>query len=125
MMISSRSVLFLYCFSSLVSELLVMFFIYVVWGRVCLFYSYRYRKRRGVIDLSSGVSFLMFVFIFLATPISLGIVYKVVLCKLLLGVGLFPMVCWVIYRVLEQVFLVLLLVGGLVPKSYISYFTLV
>nr|YP_009138983.1 NADH dehydrogenase subunit 2 [Clinostomum complanatum]AJR28001.1 NADH dehydrogenase subunit 2 [Clinostomum complanatum] len=108
--------------------LIPFFFVYLVWsvGCVCVLWSY---FSKGVFDgLLSGIGFkfvFYFCVFFLTTPVSLALFYKLLSCYVMFSCGLVPLVCWSLYSVSEQWFLIKFIVSSVVPKNSLNVLSVV
>nr|YP_009261933.1 NADH dehydrogenase subunit 2 [Echinochasmus japonicus]AKL39061.1 NADH dehydrogenase subunit 2 [Echinochasmus japonicus] len=118
MMLSSSACLVA---SSLVvsSELILyLFLVYCVWcSLVILFLAlYGFDGQMGV--SSGGVGYyLFFCLLLLSFPFSFSVFYKLLLSVVMFSCGLAVMVCWVLYSISEQFYLLKYLMSCSVPKS--------
>lgn len=125
MMLSSRSVLISLSFSgSSIDSVLIIFIIYFLWRSFVLFFFYS----EGLKEMSQTNYFLFiffYSFLLLTLPLSFSIFYKISVCVSIFSTGLFFLVCWVLYSISEQFYLISFLVRVFSQKGGPSLLVLV
>lgn len=126
MMLSSSACL-VACSSFVRSDLVLYFFVvYCLWcSRVVLFFC-RYCSG-GQMRLENGRLgyYLFFCLLLVSFPLSFSIFYKLFLSILMFSCGAVVLVCWVVYSVSEQFYLLKYLMSCRVPKSLLGVLSVV
>nr|YP_009533202.1 NADH dehydrogenase subunit 2 [Cyathocotyle prussica]AYH51387.1 NADH dehydrogenase subunit 2 [Cyathocotyle prussica] len=127
MMVSSSVLLVLMSFCVSIDLLGLFFLIYVVWCSFTILYlaSLESLQNFGGGNSGNGLSIYVYIFLLLSTPVSLSLFYKLMMSYCVFSCGLLLVLCWVIYSVSEQFYLIKFLVSACLPKDRLDYITLV
>nr|UDU84934.1 NADH dehydrogenase subunit 2 [Haematoloechus sp. CW13H] len=118
MMVSSSVTLVIIACVQGVEIVAFYYLTYVLWCCVSVFVLSRMGPHKPAV--CGPVSLFFYCLNFLSTPLSLVIVYKLLLCSCMLTVNYVLIVGWIIYTISEQGYLFVLLVGKHVPRSSLS-----
>lgn len=99
--LSSLSTLMVACFCRDVWNCFFIYFYYFVWGRFCILYFMNMSKwcRLG------NSYFWLYCFLFLVTPVSFPLFYKLMVCVAIFYSSFYILLCWCVYGFSEQFFL--------------------
>nr|WCH58146.1 NADH dehydrogenase subunit 2 [Holostephanus sp. FJ-2023] len=126
MMISSSVLLVIMSFCLSLDLLVAAFIVYVCWCSFVIFYlSLSGFSSMMGFSFSDYILILLYVFLLISTPVSLSLFYKLIMSYCAFSCGLLVLVCWVVYSVSEQFYLIKFLVSACVPKDQLNYVSLV
>lgn len=113
MMLSSSAALVAMSFVLSSDVLLLVFFVYCVWGSFVI----RFLGCCSGSWFGSVWGYFFFCFLLLSIPVSLSIFYKLVMASGIFSCWFIVLVSWVIYRVSEQCYLLKFVMRFDLPKS--------
>nr|YP_009415141.1 NADH dehydrogenase subunit 2 [Breviscolex orientalis]ASL24594.1 NADH dehydrogenase subunit 2 [Breviscolex orientalis] len=100
MSLSSVATLMVVCYSGDFSSCWVVFFSYCVWSGLCLLFFFVYQ-----FGVTRSWAIWVFFFLFLVTPLSLPLAYKLSACVAFFYSSVYVLVAWSVYSFSEQFFL--------------------
>lgn len=115
MMLSSSCIFLTIAVTSDLSDLCAAYFVYSLWGSLCVMLFHLYSIHKKEVFWKLGVD-LYFVFVVVVVPITIGFIYKTIMvCTIYSAPGYF-ITAWVVYRISEQIYLIILICTSKGPK---------
>lgn len=117
MMLVSRASLVVMRLVLSVSSLFYLFFVYVVWARMVV----GFFRVRGEEMVLKGLGFcFLFCFLLVSFPLSVSVFYKLLMGSCIFSCSFIVFLCWVLYSLSEQFYLVKFVIGREVPKGLLG-----
>nr|YP_010693885.1 NADH dehydrogenase subunit 2 [Morishitium polonicum]WCD42522.1 NADH dehydrogenase subunit 2 [Morishitium polonicum] len=121
MMLASSACLVAMSFFVPLEVLFFIFVVYFLWSSLVIIFFYYF----GDGSLGGVSYYYFFVFLLITTPISFSIFYKIIFCVGVFSCSFVVMVCWVIYSVSEQIYLLKYIISCGLPKSGVGLFSVI
>nr|YP_009169427.1 NADH dehydrogenase subunit 2 [Fischoederius elongatus]AJF22819.1 NADH dehydrogenase subunit 2 [Fischoederius elongatus]QIJ60106.1 NADH dehydrogenase subunit 2 [Fischoederius elongatus] len=113
MLVSSASLVAMSLVLS-VDSLFYLFLVYVIWASLVIGY---FSLCGDEMVLSSLGFCFLFCFLLVSFPLSLSVFYKLLMGSCIFSCSFLVFLCWVLYSLSEQFYLVKFVIGNEVPKS--------